>query len=160
MPENQNLIAYCGLYCGACSFRVAAQENDRQHLRAMPAKYAQYRDAPMDICPGCRHEGESAKCAIRNCAGKRGFQHCGTCPDFPCARIREFSDDGTPHHAASIMNLKRLKEIGEEAWLEEQKRRWTCTCGARLSWYQQQCTKCDSAGRDPTASSGRPQGSD
>ena len=127
MSENQSLIAYCGLYCGACSFRVAAQENDRRHLRAMPARYAQYQDAPMDICPGCRHETGDAGCAIRNCARKLGLQHCGACLDFPCARIREFNGDGTPHHAAAIENLKRLKEVGAEAWVEEQKRRLTCT---------------------------------
>jgi hypothetical protein len=69
--EGQNLIAFCGLYCGACSFRVAAQENDRRHLRDMPARYDQYKDAPMDICPGCRQESRDGPCAWSD-AGEAG----------------------------------------------------------------------------------------
>jgi hypothetical protein len=120
---TSDLIAYCGLYCGACSFRVAALENDRRHLRAMPEKYAKYRDEPMGVCPGCRRESEEGASAIRNCARQRGFGSCGECPELPCARVQAFNDNGTPHHAAAIANLMRLREIGEVSWLAEQARR-------------------------------------
>lgn len=141
LPANgkRNLIAFCGLYCGACSFRVAAQENDRRHLRDMPARYDAYKDVPMDVCPGCRQDSRDGQCAIRDCARKHGLTDCGQCPDFPCPRIRSFNDDGVPHHAESISNLTRLTETGEEAWLREQEQRWTCACGARLSWYLKEC---------------------
>ncbi len=36
---SHELIAYCGLYCGACSFKVAFEEQNREHLMRMPAKY-------------------------------------------------------------------------------------------------------------------------
>lgn len=145
---RQNLIAFCGLYCGACSFRVAAQDNDRGHLRNMPAKYDEYRDAPMEVCPGCRQESQDGQCAIRDCARRHGLTHCGQCCNFPCSRIRSFNDDGVPHHAAAISNLTRLAEVGEEAWLREQEQRWTCACGARLSWYRKECGLC---GNKPAA---------
>ena len=139
---KRNLIAFCGLYCGACSFRVAAQDNDRRHLQDMPAKYDAYKDAPMDVCPGCRQESRDGRCAIRDCARERGLMHCGQCSDFPCPRIRSFNDDGVPHHAASVSNLARLTEVGEEAWLREQERYWTCACGTRISWYRKECGRC------------------
>jgi ribosomal protein S27AE len=37
--------------------------------------------------------------------------------------------------------------VGEAAWLAEQRARWTCACGTKLSWYIRECPKC---GRDLT----------
>jgi hypothetical protein len=142
VAENRILVAYCGLYCGACSFRVAAQESDRQHLEAMPSKYDSYKDAPLEVCSGCRQESGVCGHGIRECARNRALGHCGACPEFPCARIREFNDDGIPHHTEAIANLERLKRVGEEAWLADQERNWTCVCGARFSWYRRECPKC------------------
>jgi hypothetical protein len=47
-----------------------------------------------------------------------------------------------PHHAAAIGNLTELKNTGEDAWLAAQEKKWTCQCGAKLSWYLQKCLKC------------------
>ena len=40
--SRNNKIAYCGLYCGACSFKVAYDENARKHLQNMPSKYDEF----------------------------------------------------------------------------------------------------------------------
>ncbi|MHA1582105.1 MAG: hypothetical protein ACTSYM_06405 [Candidatus Baldrarchaeia archaeon] len=37
--------------------------------------------------------------------------------------VDEFSSDGMSHHKRTIENLKRMKEIGIEAWIAEQKRK-------------------------------------
>jgi hypothetical protein len=39
--------------------------------------------------------------------------------------------------------------VGEAAWLAEQRARWTCPCGARLSWYLRDCPRCVSGPRGP-----------
>lgn len=138
--HDDSLIACCGLYCGACSFRVAFEEDDRKHLARMPSKYDKYKDAPMDRCEGCR-AGECGH-GFTACAASRGVEHCGRCELFPCSRLEEFARDGIPHHAGAIGNLKRIRRVGEQQWLAEQAAAWRCSCGARLSWYLRTCDRC------------------
>jgi hypothetical protein len=134
------MIAYCGLYCGACSFRLAAQEHDRSHLAAMPSCYDAWKNAPLEPCPGCRLENACGPCAIRDCAVSEGVGSCAECGRFPCEGLEGFAADGKPHHAESIENLRLLREIGEEAWLSVMAERWTCVrCGKKKSWYRTVC---------------------
>ncbi len=145
MSSALDLIATCGLYCGACSFKLAVDENDRAHVRAMPARYEKAKEAELEACPGCRGEAtacDADPCKIRACARTRELVHCGPCADFPCGILSAFANDGVPHHGETLGNLKRLREVGEEAWLAEQRARWTCACGARRSWYLRECPKC------------------
>ena len=134
------LIAYCGLYCGACSFRLAAQENDRNHIEQMPSYYNKLKNQPLEYCPGCRLENKCGECQIRDCAINTRHSHCDECRDFPCEKIVEFNNDGRPHHGEVLNNLKLLKEMGEENWLEHMNKKWTCTCGAKISWYHKSCS--------------------
>lgn len=136
-----SLLGYCGLFCGACSFKVAFETNDRRHLAGMPRKYSKYADAVLQFCPGCSKD-EDEGCEIRNCARAHGFLYCGLCPDAPCSLLRRFSEDGIPHHSEVIANIERIKKVGVKEWLKEQKERWTCDCGAKRSWYLERCTKC------------------
>ena len=153
MTENNNLIAYCGLYCGACSFKLANDENDRQHLSAMPSRYDKCKEIPLQFCPGCRLINQCDSCEIRDCAQDNQLSHCGLCEKFPCDKITEFNDDGVPHHAEVIENLKMLKDMGEERWLKYQERKWRCECGAKISWYVKNCFKCGKSikARNPDA---------
>jgi len=145
---NLDLIGYCGLYCGACSFKLAFDEKDRAHLRGLPPRYAKLQDAVLESCPGCRkEESQCTSCGIRDCAQERGLAHCGLCAEFSCSRIVEFDGDGAPHHGESIANLKRLREVGGGLWLQEQRRCWTCPCGAKRSWYLKECPRCGGRAR-------------
>lgn len=137
MPSE--LIAYCGLYCGACSFRLAAQENDRKHIEKMPSYYDNLKNNPLEYCPGCRLENKCGECKIRDCAIGNNLDHCGKCPDFPCDKITKFNNDGKPHHSESLSNLILLNEIGEVDWLEYMSKKWTCKCGTKFSWYYKIC---------------------
>jgi hypothetical protein len=141
MTNNNDFIAYCGLYCGACSFKVGFDENNRAHLEGIPAQYKRYADKPLQFCAGCRQLKQCGH-GFKECAEKHNVMHCGLCDEFPCQRIKDFNNDGALHHAEVITNLKRLKEIGEQAWLKEQEKRWTCECGAKKSWYLVKCPKC------------------
>ena len=143
MKQNTNLLAYCGLYCGACSFKVAYDQNSKEHIIALPSQYNQYKDKPLQFCPGCRLDNDDAGCEIRNCAKEKSLDHCGDCDDFPCKKISDFNNDGVSHHAKVLKNLHTLKEIGIDKWLEAEKTKWTCECGAGISWYLKKCVKCD-----------------
>jgi hypothetical protein len=142
MKDEKDLLAYCGLYCGACSFRVAFEEKDHKHLQDMPSKYEEYKDAELQFCPGCRLDAQSGGCKIRDCAVSKDIPHCGDCDEFPCELLIEFNNDGIPHHSDAINNLRKLRNQGEEVWLIYQAKRWECECGAKLSWYLKKCTKC------------------
>ena len=61
---SDELIAYCGLYCGACSFKVGYEENSEKHVIRMPSMYDQFKGQPLVFCPGCRLENQCGDCAI------------------------------------------------------------------------------------------------
>jgi hypothetical protein len=140
---TRELIAYCGLYCGACSFKVAFEENDPEHVLRMPTRYDSYKSDPFDRpCPGCKQENLCGRCGIRDCAVEKQLDHCGSCNEFPCDKVKDFNNDGVPHHGATIANLLLLQDVGEERWLEIQQEQWTCSCGRRFSWYHDGCPTC------------------
>jgi hypothetical protein len=145
MDKNLDLIAFCGLYCGACSFKLAVDEDERAHVLSLPARYDKAKEVALETCPGCRHEltrSDEDSCKIRSCARTRAFDHCGACPEFPCSTISAFATDGVPHHGQTLENLRRLVDVGAPAWVAEQATRWACTCGAKRSWYIDACPKC------------------
>ena len=150
MENNTSLIAYCGLYCGACSFKLTYEEKNREHVVAMisvlPEKYSECEDEPIEefLCYGCRDERSTDKdgCSIYRCVRHRGLAHCGLCDDFPCGEIVSMDQDKQPHHTGIIDNLKKLRDLGEEQCLTIQEQKWTCECGAKRSWYLTTCLRC------------------
>jgi hypothetical protein len=142
MKNNRSLIACCGLYCGACSFKVAYDEKNRAHVLSMPARYNKYKEMPLQHCPGCKLDDQPSSCEIRDCVKNKGLDHCGACREFPCDKITKFNNDGVSHHSEVLVNLKQIKEIGEERWLELQEQKWHCECGTKISWYVKTCLKC------------------
>jgi hypothetical protein len=56
---DKNLIASCGLYCGAC----------RQYVR--------------EKCPGCSKNEKATWCAIRKCTSEHSLSSCAECKEFP-----------------------------------------------------------------------------
>jgi len=153
MSKDINLLAYCGLYCGACSFKVAFDEKNKQHIKDMPSKYDKYKDAELEFCPGCRLDSQCGSCKIRACAKAKNLTNCSECVDFPCTILKDFNDDGMPHHAGCITNLKMIKEKGIDYFMNYQEKHWTCTCGAKTSWYLQNCTRCNEKQATPIKSS-------
>jgi hypothetical protein len=55
---NTALVAYCGLYCGACG----------SYLK--------------DRCPGCHENKKATWCAVRRWCLEHGFASCADCEDF------------------------------------------------------------------------------
>lgn len=128
---------YCGLYCGACIGLILhekeAGDQSVQHLD---------KDEEDTPCGGCRLP-EMAKCEIIECNLAHGTECCAFCNEYPCAMIISFKDEWEHHHDV-LDNLDRIKEVGVEKWLEEQRKFWQCgKCGSRTKWYQKICTVCN-----------------
>ncbi|MDZ4121563.1 MAG: DUF3795 domain-containing protein [Candidatus Cloacimonadaceae bacterium] len=128
---------YCGLYCGACSSMIIYEkQNGDASVSSTPLPEG---ETP---CSGCNHDPGNT-CEIVQCNFAHGTQCCGFCPEFPCATIQHFNDTEWPHHADVIENLRRIKEIGMQEWLQEQSLLWSCPeCHTRTHWYQKNCQNC------------------
>ena len=153
MKEKRILVAPCGLYCGACSIRSAYNRHDSELLKAMADGVSLYLGHKVDAkdlaCKGCLSDVVSIscrECKMRDCAVAKRLSRCSECPDSPCELIKSFNDDGLPHHAEVLKNIERQKEIGIDAWIEEQDKRWCCrSCGALSDWYAANCLACGAA---------------
>lgn len=68
--KNSGLVAYCGLYCGAC----------KRYLN--------------DKCPGCRENTKATWCKLRTCCIDNHFGSCADCAEFAdpndCAKFNNF----------------------------------------------------------------------
>ena len=100
-------IACCGLDCGLCP----------TYYTKGPSK-----------CPGCCGPGFSDKhpsCSIITCCVKKNaFETCAECEEFPCSKIAKWDlIDSFICHRASLSNLKFIKTIGFEKFVEIQKKR-------------------------------------
>lgn len=108
--EERSLLAPpCGLYCGSCD------------------------DFVHEICHGCgcrcghcNGNAQASGCVIRQCADRRGVEHCGLCAELPCTALIAFCHDPIWFsHGVAIENLRRRARIGTAAWLAEQADYWS-----------------------------------
>jgi len=149
--QNEGLAAVCGLYCGACRAYRAWQDNNQELLEEIRQNMAS-RGTVANLedlqCDGCLSGGRLTpycqQCQLRLCPDdKSGVTRCSDCPDFPCSRITGFNNDGVRHHAEVLDNLRRLQEIGLEAWLKQEEERWCCPqCQTPVDWYARTCFQC------------------
>jgi len=145
MPNKERtaLLGICGVYCGACTTYRAFNDNDQ----ALFTWLMKMRMPSEEIfCKGC---GSSVinkwctNCDFRKCVQKREIAYCFECKDFACKKLIDFSKT-RPHRTLGLRNLKQLKEMSTEEWLEQQRKRWTCSqCGKQLHWYSEKCPNCE-----------------
>jgi hypothetical protein len=139
--RQENLIAYCGLYCNDChghNGRIPDLARDlREELRsARYEKFAAFISTypfgkdfeKYDECytvlgamvrfrckKGCRAGGGSPFCKIRTCVLGRGLAGCWECDAFETCEELQFLKP--VHGNAHLKNLKILRKRGEEAFL-------------------------------------------
>ena len=92
-------ISVCGLNCARCKLRAERE------------------------CDGCRGPLEthwSPGCEFLPCAREKGYDYCFQCEDFPCGKLEAFENDGHDHHRLAVGHLRRMREIGLQAWIDEQ----------------------------------------
>jgi hypothetical protein len=145
MPEDKDLIAYCGLYCGDCAFhqgKIADFARDlRKELRSHRfdktaealsevSFFAVFKDYPQcyDVlgamvklrCKNtCRGGGGPPFCKMRKCCQKKGIDGCWECAEFETCDKLDFLKSG--HGDAHLKNLKKLRKEGVDGFLKGKK---------------------------------------
>jgi hypothetical protein len=100
---DEKLVAYCGLYCGAC----------KRYLR--------------DKCPGCNKNEKASWCGVRKCCQEDKLGSCADCQKFSepmeCKNFNNFFSKlfgflfGSDRKAC----IARIKEIGKGEFAREMK---------------------------------------
>lgn len=127
-----DMIAPCGLDCSICS-------------------RAQIEDGP---CPGCNGPDRNKpdfcanRCGIILCKKRKdnGYAFCDECPNYPCDNVMEKENRYTsryPLRESPLENLRLIREEGMEAFLERERRLWTCpNCGSPICVHTGVCSGC------------------
>ncbi len=97
---DRNLIAYCGLYCGAC----------RSYLKGS--------------CPGCRDNVKATWCKIRQCCQEKKLASCADCSAIKlqdCNKYNTFISKviGVILNSNRTACIHRIEEIGYERFAIE-----------------------------------------
>lgn len=104
---DQELIAYCGLYCGACH------------------KYLNGK------CLGCRLNNKATWCKIRKCNMGKGYHTCADCKMdvADCSTFSNFISKvfGLIFHSDRKACIYRIREIGKDAYAKEMSAKETMT---------------------------------
>lgn len=142
--SNKELVATCGLYCGACGIYLATHENDSEKV----LHYAVVLNQTFEetLCDGCGANRKSLHCSkicvFIKCKREKRVDFCSECKEFPCQLLNEFKSK-MPHRIEIIDSQNRMKEIGIENWLIEMKDSFTCHhCKTINSAYHMICRKC------------------
>lgn len=138
---SEKLAAYCGLYCGACEVLIAIKN------KTLEQKAREWNRQPEDLmCEGCKSSVVNdfcSQCTFKTCAEGKGISFCYECPEYPCKELVDFNNDQYPHHSIILKNLDSIRTNGLDAWLQNQKERWSCPkCGKEFAWYTTKCPGC------------------
>jgi hypothetical protein len=150
--DKRNQLAYCGFYCGDCLGRTGVIADAAERFKAVLDKYQFEKTAhavfPDELpeydkltdmvafmaelrCPAvCRdREGES-HCGAKLCCIGKGYFACFECDGFEECETLKRSQVGI-HEEACMLNLKTIREMGLDAWLERGERHtyWTLRRG-------------------------------
>lgn len=101
IEANPNLVAFCGLYCGACkAYRIGK-------------------------CPGCAKNEKAKWCGIRKCCMANNYKSCAECQKFAdVMRCKDFNNFiskifGFIFRSNRKACIARIKEIGLDAFAKE-----------------------------------------
>lgn len=108
----KDLIAYCGLDCEGCEARRATIKDDNTLREKVAKEWSELNGVEitpaMINCEGCKTEGKKTPyceslCPIRQCARKRGVEHCGKCGEMSeCEKLGMI----LANNADALRNLK------------------------------------------------------
>ena len=129
--ENRDYVAYCGLYCKLCQFThrtadVLKRDLEHRHgdnfAKSAPEFWKTLSGLAVEPKGNCRNGGcnDDFPCGIRQCAKEKDVFTCPECELYPCTRIETLAR-GSAYNM--IFDGHRMKEIGLEAWLQEQEER-------------------------------------
>ena len=102
-----SLVAYCGLYCGACGAYLKGR------------------------CPGCHENQKASWCKVRGCCVEHSYRTCADCTTHPdpktCAHFDSFISKLiglllNSNRAACIAKVRELGPEGYAAFMAEARR--------------------------------------
>lgn len=91
---DENLVAYCGLYCGACG----------SHRKGR--------------CPGCHENNKASWCDVRRCCINHRYSSCAQCTEFPdpnkCSKFNNFISKlfGLVFRSDRCACITQIRELG------------------------------------------------
>lgn len=133
MVDN-NLAAPCGIYCGFC----------RQYL-LLKKDLLEERGYKIG-CKGCRIRNKNCAFIRRDCSAlrKKELDYCYECEQFPCQHLQKIDSMYQERYSVNMVeNLRRIKKIGVEKWLQEQKKLYSCReCGGEICIHDSECYDC------------------
>jgi len=101
LVAEQSLVAYCGLFCGACGA---------------------YRKGR---CPGCAGNDKASWCKIRGCCRQKNIGSCAECLEFPgVMECKKFNNLMSKIFAALFKSdrsacIRQIREIGRQGHAEK-----------------------------------------
>ncbi len=128
-----SLAAPCGMDCSHCTGYLIKQYGRKGKWKIE--------------CAGCRPRDKKCAFVMKRCEklNKHEIDFCYECDDFPCAQIAKLEARYVKNGYSNsfIENNLRIKEIGEAAFLEEQRKRFACPrCGGPISIHDHICYAC------------------
>jgi hypothetical protein len=99
--SKPELVAYCGLYCGAC----------RRYLR--------------EKCPGCHDNAGATWCKVRLCCLENGYASCADCREFENPReCRKFNNliakmFGLLFRSNRAACIAQIREVGIQGYADK-----------------------------------------
>ena len=140
MNEDENLIAYCGLYCGDC-FNYKGEIADLARDLRKKLRETKFSGVAQDLsryfkefnnydqcyevlgamvrlrCKrACRNGGGNPACKVRICCQKKNIRGCWECDEFETCNKLDFLKP--IHGDANLKNLKKLKKQGVDSFLQ------------------------------------------
>jgi len=108
---NKDLVAVCGLYCGAC------------------------RKYQKGSCPGCQKNEKATWCKTRTCCLSNGYSSCADCPENvdECKKFTNVVSKLFGFFFNSDRNacIQRIKAVGREEYAREMAEKRTQTIKRR-----------------------------
>lgn len=107
IKNDKNLIAYCGLYCGACKKFIKSK------------------------CPGCRKNEKATWCKIRKCCQDNNYFTCSDCKIVSevkeCNKFNNFVSKifAFIFRSDRPACVKKIKEVGPDKYAEEMTKKKT-----------------------------------
>lgn len=152
--QNRELMAPCGLYCGACGIYIATRDENEKFKAVMGRVYGTEPEETQ--CCGCMQPDPPKKlygycktCKIRSCVRSKDYYSCHQCDKWPCALIENFGYATAVRVARRAIPLWRAKvaELGDEKgsveWARAECERYHCpSCGEPLFRGARNCRAC------------------
>jgi len=128
---KKDLIAPCGMNCRICvGYFGYTMAGKKRKMR----------------CIGCNPSGKSCAHLKTHCKNKTidTIEFCFKCSDFPCEQLKKLDSKYRKRYDMSmIKNLEYIRDNGMDAFLKQQKKRYTCShCGAVWCVHTNICYDC------------------